>query len=892
MFYDVGSVTNRNIQLLYEYRILREPSDNLSAICRDSTPQETSTLNWSISNREIEGYEQVYEAALGEITPQDNCVPFLEFHPEDDVDWKWIADFIDVEVDSGVVKIYSTTDYLTSIPMSVYWCYSLRHIDSMLTDILKDLDKLVKEYDKLEYEIKNFKDTGRYLKRPEGLIPNLVKIQNTTEGSDLVDSLYRIMTAESNRLFVNMTQDNLNHMEHIFNETVEFRFLTQDHYVLDDFTVQVMLISGSGDLVLKNIRGQVLVTRWRGTVTIIDCPEVHLTAVRSSDICRLKKLQISKGSTVYLENQVHVIDDLAMFADSVCRHWRANVKSLSYVGPGCTYWCCAHVSVPGRVQLAEYTDVSNTVFDFNLHDIVGSFISDFDDIMLVGFKNLTPRLGNSDAEPQPGMYVSYWKATYSSYVPGGDTPGGGGMSEITVDNLKCWVWMPNSHDNVGLILCVPGVQAGEEEATNLFGAWKAVTIVRPRAACLFLQRPSAGALPSKDAILQTIQSLQTTYNLGSNLWYFGFSAGANAYPTVSTWTTFKGAVLIDCNDSSATNFTTVGLEKLMVVQGAMSISSAYEKYRNVVPEFVMYDYNGGHTHASVNFWTPSDSEATYQTIAGGYYESIPDNPPNGLVWLCGGQALPDGSDETAGSGYYLLDPVSMDTKYYYHPLGSFAQHYIDGDVGYNVYPHSYAGHGWGKLDWGVGADLPVYSMTDGYITSVNCRSSSDQYGYVVVVRTDRVDSTGKDVYINYLEMAGLGNGPAEVAGITPGPDTFSYQNFTKPCERFVRRGELIGYTNAFYADYSDLHLDFTYGDRYSGKGEHIGFGSPTSVPHVTEGAALNSAFEIRNNIVYCNGERLGSANGKVLNRSGEETDYTVYPEVSFMVCLQKPIKID
>lgn len=654
MFYDVGSVTNRNIQLLYEYRILREPSDNLSAICRDSTPQETSTLSWSISNREIEGYEQVYEATLDEITPQDNCVPFLEFHPEDDVDWKWIADFIDVEVDSGVVKIYSTTDYLTSIPMSVYWCYSLRHIDSMLTDILKDLDKLVKEYDKLEDEIRNFKDTGRYLKRPEGLIPNLVKIQNTAEGSDLVDSLYRIMTAESNRLFVNMTQDNLNHMEHIFNETVEFRFLNQDHYVLDDFTVQVMLISGSGDLVLKNIRGQVLVTRWRGTVTVIDCPEVHLTAVRSGGICRLKKLQISKGSTVYLENQVHVIDDLAMFADSVCRHWRANVKSLSYVGPGCTYWCCAQVSVPGRVQLAEYTDASNTVFDFNLHDIVGSFISDFDDIMLVGFKNLTPRLGNSDAEPQPGMYVSYWKATYSSYVPGGDTPGDGGMSEITVDNLKCWVWMPNNHDNVGLILCVPGVQAGEEEATNLFGAWKAVTIVRPRAACLFLQRPSAGALPSKDAILQTIQSLQTTYNLGSNLWYFGFSAGANAYSTVSTWTTFKGAVLIDCDDSSAANFTTVGLEKLMVVQGAMHIGSAYEKYRNVVPEFVMYDYNGEHTHASVNFWTPSDSEATYQTIAGGYYESIPDNPPNGLVWLCGGQALPDGGDAPDLSKYTVF----------------------------------------------------------------------------------------------------------------------------------------------------------------------------------------------------------------------------------------------
>lgn len=440
MFYDVGSVTNRNIQLLYEYRILREPSDNLTAICRDGTPQEVSDLTWSISTREVEGYDTIYETTLAGVTPEKNFVPFVEFHPESDTDWKWIADFIDIEVKGDVVKIYSTTDYLTSIPMSVYWCYSLHHIDVVLTRILKDLGKLVDEYDKLENEIKNFKDTSRYLKRPEGLISNLVKIKNTDEGSDLVDSLYKIMTAESNRLFVNMSQDNLNHMEHIFNETVEFRFLNKDHYVVDDIIAPVILISGYGDLVLKNIKGQVLVTRWGGTVTVIDCPEVHLTAANSGDICRLTKLQISKGSTVYLENQVHQIKELTMLADSICRHWRANVNSLAYVGPGCTYWCSAQVAVPGRVQLADYSATGpwNTVYDFNMHDIVGAFISDFNDILIVGFKNLTPRIGSSESEPQPGMYVSRWEAKYSSYLPSGNTPGDGALSEIKIGNLTCW----------------------------------------------------------------------------------------------------------------------------------------------------------------------------------------------------------------------------------------------------------------------------------------------------------------------------------------------------------------------------------------------------------------------------------------------------------------------
>ena len=646
MFYDIGSVTNRNIQLLYEYRILREPSHNLTAICRDGSKQTVNTLNWKESTREIDGYDAVYEARLDGVIPEPDCVPFLEFRPGEHSDWKWIADFIDVQVDDEGVTIYSATDYLEVLPTDVYWCYSLRHIDSLLTDILGDLGGLAKEYDKLENEIKNYRDNGRYLKRPVGLIPNLIKIQNSAEGSDLVDSLYQVMTAESNRLFVNMSQDNLNHMEHIFNESVEFRFINQDHYVVDSFLAPVILISGNGSLVLRNLKGQVLVTNWSGSITVIDCPEVHLTATNPTYICRLNILQISKGSTVYLENQVHLIKELRMYANSLCRHWRGNVKNLTYVGPGCTYWCCAQVSVPGKAQLPEYTDASNTVFDFNVHDIIGSFVSDFDNIMIVGQKNLTPRLGNSDPEPQPGIYVSKWNAKYSSYVPvnPGGEPGPGELSETTIEGLTCWVWMPESHENVGLILCVPGVQGGVDEATVNFGAWMAVETVRPRAACLFLQRPSAGALPSRTAILQKIQELQTQFNLGTNLWYFGFSAGANAYPTVSSWATFKGAVLIDCNSASACNFSTAGLEKLMVVQGAMTVGYAYEKYRNVVPEFVMYDYHGAYSHASVNYWTPSDTEQTYRDIIAGHaaYQQLPDNPPNGLVWLCGGSALPGG----------------------------------------------------------------------------------------------------------------------------------------------------------------------------------------------------------------------------------------------------------
>ena len=412
MFYTIGSISNRDIQLLYEYRILREPSDNLSAICREGTPQTSDKLDWIVSSRTHDDFDVIYEATLDNIKPIGNCVPFLEFHPDVATDWKWISDFIDIEVTETELKIYSSTNHLTKLTTQVYWCYSLRHIDALLTDIFEhDLKRLTDEYDNLEESIKNYKDTGRYLTRPEGLTPNLVQI--TAEESGLKDSLYRIMTADRNRLFVNYPQATLDVMEHIFNESVEFRFLDRDHYVLDSFITPILLVSGTGDLVLKNIHGQVLITDWNGTVTVIDCPEVHLTATDYSNICRLTRLQIDRGSTVYLENQVHIIGEVRMLANSICRHWRGNVQRIDYVGPGCTYWCSAQVSVPGRVQLQTYEDTSNTVFDFNLHDIIGAFISDFDNMMIIGQKNLTPRLGNSDAEPSPTIYVASWNADYN-----------------------------------------------------------------------------------------------------------------------------------------------------------------------------------------------------------------------------------------------------------------------------------------------------------------------------------------------------------------------------------------------------------------------------------------------------------------------------------------------
>lgn len=236
-------------------------------------------------------------------------------------------------------------------------------------------------------------------------------------------------------------------------------------------------------------------------------------------------------------------------------------------------------------------------------------------------------------------------------------------------------------------------------------------------------------------------------------------------------------------------------------------------------------------------------------------------------------------------------------KYYYHPLGEYAQNYINGNAAPNQLPHTYdwngeSEHGWSKLDWGVGPDVPVYSMTDGIIYSVFGTSTGGGVGYFVNIKTDRKDGTGKTICIRYIELGGLSELTAPLVGVEAGPGNFISGVSSGEISVPVKMGDLIGYTNNWYNNYSNVHIDFFYensttSDYYKGV---------EYVPHCDENTKLDPSFSLKdlgNNkkAVYCNGEIVGYENGMVPQQGVPSTIYTVYPCITYMTCLQKPIKI-
>ena len=117
MYYAMSTISNRDLQVLYEYRILKIPSHELTEILR-AVPQEFQITEWVASEKEIEGYDAVYETHF-ELKCGDH-VPFLEFLPEDSQDWKWVCDFIGIDVSTTGVTLYSATNKLTDLKTIIY----------------------------------------------------------------------------------------------------------------------------------------------------------------------------------------------------------------------------------------------------------------------------------------------------------------------------------------------------------------------------------------------------------------------------------------------------------------------------------------------------------------------------------------------------------------------------------------------------------------------------------------------------------------------------------------------------------------------------------------------------------------------------------------------------
>ena len=408
--FDISSISNRDLQLLYEYRILRRPTDKLTAILGGES--------FTTSIRQGTELEDSWFTYYLDTIPKADKIPFLEFKVESADDWRALAHLSKAEILDDCIRLYSTAEVPTDMQVHIFWCDSLHQIEGIIDELLKMLGQFNSDFDKLKTDIEYLKEHGAVDSRPEGLVGNLVKIQKTDDHATLVDSFYTIQKPYAERVYVNITQTEIDTMVHTFNKCIEFQFTDRIKRVLQNWNGPVLRLSGAGHIVLKNIKSQILLTNWKGHITITDCPDVHLQAENANKVCSVAHLKILRNSCVYLENQAHYIENVTMLLNSTVRHRRGFVKNISSVGYGCTYWCADTVWIPGINYFNETEHDKNTVYNFNVLDILGTLQHDGNALLIYNTRCIGFKVANADAPSQPQVVQCKWDAAYN----GGDNP--------------------------------------------------------------------------------------------------------------------------------------------------------------------------------------------------------------------------------------------------------------------------------------------------------------------------------------------------------------------------------------------------------------------------------------------------------------------------------------
>lgn len=228
------------------------------------------------------------------------------------------------------------------------------------------------------------------------------------------------------------------------------------------------------------------------------------------------------------------------------------------------------------------------------------------------------------------------------------------------------------------------------------------------------------------------------------------------------------------------------------------------------------------------------------------------------------------------------------TNYYFSPIGDETKRILDDydGSGWRI-PHSRDTHGIGKIDWDLGNEsVPIYSMTDGVLSSISCGDSQGNQGYMVCIVSDRKDKNGYPIVINYLELEGLAGQVAEKMEVEDNPSTEA-ANAGKRVSCYdegiqIKMGEQIGYSNTFYSG-SNVHIDFTYNDRFNGS-----YTPPSGAPSY-DGDNYDSTPQTKNNDFFNeHKEDLFKGRDKVPNSTGGDTIYSYSPYISHMVMCQKP----
>ena len=336
--YHINEISNRDVSLLHYYRILRQPSDFLSAIYRDSVPDICTIQNGEATDIMTDDGQPVYSYLL-EIEPQGQKIPYIEFLTDNESDRKKLEDLLYLDN----MTLYSTSSAFSEpVNLQIYWVESLSDIVAAVSSYRDaiaalNIDKLKELYEERK-------------KKPTTQVSISGRNQNLVQSSDIgmQDSGYMITSALDSQLLVNPSQELLTLLPSRLRHNIDILVTDGQSRYLSDFSGYSINIQGNCDWVVRDVSSGINFISGSGSVYLRNCSLVHfrntLNTSTSVDEYRCNYLQAHRS--LVIRNQGS-ISDVVLLGGSTLIDIPApmstvssvsKIEQVSLVGYGCTLY--------------------------------------------------------------------------------------------------------------------------------------------------------------------------------------------------------------------------------------------------------------------------------------------------------------------------------------------------------------------------------------------------------------------------------------------------------------------------------------------------------------------------------------------------------------------------
>lgn len=267
--YYVSEISNRDLAVLYQYRILRQPSSFLSAIYRDGEPVYSEIYEGAATDLQTDDGRPVYRYDL-DIPENAGKIPYLEFSCTSDVDEKRLESMMYLDG----MSLYSTvSSFQNPVQVGVYWVSSLEQIRKAIEAYLKAMGG---------FDIDSLRDLFNARKNQPGGLPsvtgrnnNLIQFVDNGEKLTLGDSGYMIESALDGQQLLNPSQELLSSLPRRLKHNINISITDGETRYLSLFAGYTINIKGNGNWILRDIKSGVDFVSGTGAVRMWNCKLVH-----------------------------------------------------------------------------------------------------------------------------------------------------------------------------------------------------------------------------------------------------------------------------------------------------------------------------------------------------------------------------------------------------------------------------------------------------------------------------------------------------------------------------------------------------------------------------------------------------------------------------------------